>query len=108
MPVAEVRTGDCIEVNPGEAIAVDGVVREGTGYVSEAAVSGEPFAVVRRPGDRVLDIVAFECEQVQPVPTVVRNGRTEFLSGLITVEAGMIAMIDLNHLLDDRYEAQAA
>ncbi len=58
--------------------------------------------------DRVLDIVAFEGEQVQPVPTVVRNGRTEFLSGLITVEAGMIAMIDLNHLLDDRFEAQAA
>src|SRR5262249_43073577 len=28
--------------------------REGTGFVSEAPVSGEPFAVVRRPGDRVL------------------------------------------------------
>jgi purine-binding chemotaxis protein CheW len=58
--------------------------------------------------DRVLDIVAFEGEQVQPVPSVVRNGRTEFLSGLITIEGGMIAMIDLGHLLDDRFEAQAA
>ena len=42
-----------LEVYPGETIAVDGVVRGGTGFVSEAAVSGEPFAVVRRPGDRV-------------------------------------------------------
>ncbi|HWV52362.1 chemotaxis protein CheW [Pseudorhodoplanes sp.] len=58
--------------------------------------------------DRVLDIVAFESSQVQPVPTVVRNGRTEFLSGLLTVEAGMIAMIDLAHLLDQRVEAEAA
>jgi purine-binding chemotaxis protein CheW len=58
--------------------------------------------------DRVLDIVAFESGQVQPVPTVVRNGRTEFLSGLLTVEAGMIAMIDLSHLLDEQIEAEAA
>jgi purine-binding chemotaxis protein CheW len=58
--------------------------------------------------DRVLDIVAFEDAQVQPVPAVVRNGRTEFLSGLLTVEAGMIAMIDLSHLLDAGIEAQAA
>ena len=58
--------------------------------------------------DRVLDIVAFEGAQVQPVPTVVRNGRTEFLSGLLTVEAGMIAMIDLRNLLDEQFEAQAA
>jgi purine-binding chemotaxis protein CheW len=58
--------------------------------------------------DRVLDIVAFEGGQVQAVPSVVRNGRTEFLSGLITIEGGMIAMIDLAHLLDERFEAIAA
>ena len=58
--------------------------------------------------DRVLDIVEFESGQVQPVPSVVRNGRTEFLSGLLTVEAGMIAMIDLSHLLDAEIEAEAA
>lgn len=52
--VREVLPGDVVEVNPGETFAVDGVVRSGTGFVSEAAVSGEPFAVVRRPGDRVL------------------------------------------------------
>jgi purine-binding chemotaxis protein CheW len=58
--------------------------------------------------DRVLDIVAFESEQVQPVPTVVRNVQTVFLSGLLTVEGGMIAMIDLSHLLDEQVVAEAA
>jgi purine-binding chemotaxis protein CheW len=59
--------------------------------------------------DRVLDIVAFEGAQVQPVPAVVRNGRTEFLCGLLTVEGGsMIALIDLSHLLDARIAAEAA
>jgi chemotaxis signal transduction protein len=56
----------------------------------------------------VLDIVAFQGDQVQPVPTVVRNGRTDFLSGLLTVEGGMSAMIELGHLLDERFAAQAA
>lgn len=54
VPVVEVRAGDCVEVNPGEAIAVDGIIREGSGFVNEAAVNGEPFATVRRPGDTVL------------------------------------------------------
>ncbi|HEY8503041.1 MAG TPA: hypothetical protein VIL46_00565, partial [Gemmataceae bacterium] len=52
--VAEVLPGDVVEVYPGETVPVDGVIREGVGFVSEAPVSGEPFAVVRRPGDRVL------------------------------------------------------
>jgi heavy metal translocating P-type ATPase len=53
-PVFEVCIDDVVEVRPGEAVCVDGVVAEGTGFVSETAVSGEPFAAVRRPGDRVL------------------------------------------------------
>ena len=54
VPVAEVLPGDVAEVRPGESIPVDGVIRAGEGFVSEAPVSGEPFPVVRRPGDRVL------------------------------------------------------
>jgi purine-binding chemotaxis protein CheW len=49
--------------------------------------------------DRVLDIVAFEVSQVQPVPKVARNNGIDLLSGLVTSEAGMIALIDLQHLL---------
>lgn len=52
--VTEVQPGDVVEVHPGETIPVDGLIRTGVGFVSESPVSGEPFAVVRRPGDRVL------------------------------------------------------
>jgi purine-binding chemotaxis protein CheW len=45
--------------------------------------------------DRVLDIVSFEPSQVQAVPRVNQAARTDFLSGLVTIENAMIALIDL-------------
>ena len=54
LDVSRVRPGDLIEVRPGELIPVDGVIREGTGFIAESAITGEPFAVVRRPGDKLL------------------------------------------------------
>jgi purine-binding chemotaxis protein CheW len=49
--------------------------------------------------DRVLDIVAFEADKVQKVPTVANDQRSGALSGLVTVEGAMIALIDLANLL---------
>jgi purine-binding chemotaxis protein CheW len=49
--------------------------------------------------DRVLDIVSFDATQVQPVPRVTQSVRLDFLSGLVTIEGQMIALIDLAHLL---------
>lgn len=49
--------------------------------------------------DRVLDIVSFEPSQLQPVPKVASSSRTDFLSGLITIENVMLALIDLPNLL---------
>ena len=42
--------------------------------------------------DRVLDIVAFESSQVQPVPTVVRNGRTDVEVWAETTGLGGVAL----------------
>src|SRR6266436_3509022 len=49
--------------------------------------------------DRVLDIVAINAAQIQPVPRIAQGSRADFLSGLVTIESGMIALIDLSHLL---------
>jgi purine-binding chemotaxis protein CheW len=49
--------------------------------------------------DRVLDIVSFEPTQVQPVPRIAQASRVDFLSGLVTVDGAMIALIDLSNLL---------
>ncbi len=49
--------------------------------------------------DRVLDIVALEPSRIQPVPRISQASRADFLSGLVTIESGMIALIDLSHIL---------
>jgi purine-binding chemotaxis protein CheW len=49
--------------------------------------------------DRVLDIVSLDPSQIQPVPRIAQASRVEFLSGLVTVERAMIALIDLSNLL---------
>lgn len=49
--------------------------------------------------DRVLDIVSLDAAQVQPVPRMAQAQRIEFLSGLVTVDGAMIALIDLPNLL---------
>jgi purine-binding chemotaxis protein CheW len=49
--------------------------------------------------DRVLDIVSLDGAQIQPVPRVVQTARLDFLSGIVTVDDAMIALIDLPNLL---------
>jgi purine-binding chemotaxis protein CheW len=49
--------------------------------------------------DRVLDIVSFKASQVQAVPRVTQAAQPDFLSGLVTIESQMIALIDLPGLL---------
>jgi purine-binding chemotaxis protein CheW len=49
--------------------------------------------------DRVLDIVSFDTGNIQPVPQVARGTSADMLSGLVTVENGMIALIDLSRLV---------
>lgn len=49
--------------------------------------------------DRVLDIVSLDANQVKPVPRVAQGQRVNFLSGLVTTEDAMIALIDLPNLL---------
>jgi purine-binding chemotaxis protein CheW len=57
--------------------------------------------------DRVLDIVSVEASRIQPVPQVSRASQANFLSGLVTIESTMIALINLNHLLAERSESEA-
>jgi len=45
-----VQVGDRLRVRPGEKIAVDGVVIEGTSSVDESMVSGEPIPVEKASG----------------------------------------------------------
>ncbi len=53
IPVEELIVGDRFVVRPGEKIATDGVVEEGTSAVDASFLTGEPVPVEVEPGDPV-------------------------------------------------------
>ncbi|WP_372949953.1 heavy metal translocating P-type ATPase [Mariniphaga sp.] len=53
IPIEDVQVNDIIVVKPGEKIAVDGKVTEGSSFVNESMLSGEPVPVLKKEGDPV-------------------------------------------------------
>lgn len=49
----DVVHGDMVVVKPGEKISVDGTVAEGSAYINQAAITGEPIPISRSVGDAV-------------------------------------------------------
>ena len=58
-------------------------------------------------GDRVLDIVSVDASQIQQVPRTTQGEASDFLSGLVTHDNTMIALIDLPNLLTDKDDGGA-
>ncbi len=54
LPLDRIGVGDEIQVRPGERIAIDGEVTEGSSFVDESMVTGEPVAVKKSVGDGVI------------------------------------------------------
>lgn len=52
--ISLLRVGDVVSVRPGEKIPVDGNVVQGSSFVDESMLSGEPIPVEKTSGDRVL------------------------------------------------------
>ncbi|MEX0599115.1 MAG: heavy metal translocating P-type ATPase [Rhodothermales bacterium] len=52
--VDAVQPGDLVLVRPGDRIPVDGVLEEGSTYVDESMISGEPVPVAKAAGDEVV------------------------------------------------------
>src|SRR3954447_13010078 len=52
--IGELRAGDRFVVRPGEKVATDGVVEQGSSAVDQALLTGEPMPIEKRPGDSVV------------------------------------------------------
>ena len=84
-PISVLQPGDTIEVRPGERIPVDGrVVGDASAFIDESMISGEPVAVAKRQGDKVL------------AGTIVKQGTFRFKAeevGRKTMLAHIIRMV---------------
>jgi Cu+-exporting ATPase len=54
IPLADLHVGDEVIVRPGETIPADGSVLDGTSYVDESMLTGEPVPVTKAPGAAVV------------------------------------------------------
>src|SRR5947208_3210721 len=54
VPLEAIAVGDVLAVRPGDTIPVDGAVIEGSSYVDESMLTGEPVPVAKGRGDAVV------------------------------------------------------
>ncbi|HFD14665.1 MAG TPA: heavy metal translocating P-type ATPase [Epsilonproteobacteria bacterium] len=54
VPLEDVVVGDILRIRPGDKIPVDGVVTKGESNIDESMVTGEPIAVAKKEGDKVI------------------------------------------------------
>ncbi|MHC1704094.1 MAG: heavy metal translocating P-type ATPase [Tenuifilaceae bacterium] len=53
VPIQEVKTNDFVIVKPGDRIPVDGSVTEGSSFVDESSITGEPIPIQKSLGSKV-------------------------------------------------------
>jgi Cu+-exporting ATPase len=54
VPIANIAAGDTLRVRPGEKVPVDGAVLDGTSFVDESLMTGEPMPIEKSAGSRVV------------------------------------------------------
>ncbi|WP_188311858.1 heavy metal translocating P-type ATPase [Salinarimonas soli] len=54
VPADSVRAGDVVQVRPGERVPIDGEVIEGSSFVDESMITGEPVPVRKQAGAAVV------------------------------------------------------
>ena len=54
IPIDEVVVGDIVDVRPGERIPVDGQILDGSSWIDESMITGEPVPVSKSTGSEVV------------------------------------------------------
>lgn len=82
---SEIEKGDIIIVRPGESVAADGIVVDGSSSVDEAAITGESIPVHKSEGDRLISA------------TINKNGILKFKATAVgedTTISQIIALVE--------------
>ncbi len=81
--VTELNVGDCLLINPGETVPVDGLLHEGYSSFDESLLTGEVMPVMHHVGDK---IISGSCNIDQPVKIIVeRNSNESALNDIKTL-----------------------
>ncbi|WP_228840698.1 heavy metal translocating P-type ATPase [Candidatus Protochlamydia phocaeensis] len=51
--ISTVSVGTIVLIKPGQMIPLDGIIKSGVSFVDESAITGEPLAKDKRPGDLI-------------------------------------------------------
>ena len=90
--VEDLKKGDLILVRPGEAIPVDGIIKEGSSLVDESAITGESMPINKNVGDEVISA------------TINKNGSFIFEATKVGEDTTLAQIIEL---VNDANETKA-
>ena len=95
----DVQVGDIVQVRPGEKVPVDGEVAEGTSYVDESMITGEPVPVQKNAGAEVVGGTLNKTGSFSFTATKV-GGDTMLAQIIRMVEAAQGAKLPIQALVD--------
>jgi P-type Cu+ transporter len=99
IPIEQVQESDVIVVRPGERIATDGIVIEGSSSIDESAITGESISVDKKIGDEVIGATINKSGLVKVKATKI--GQDTVLSQIITlVEEARTGKAQMQRLVD--------
>ncbi len=99
VPVESIKAGDILLVRPGEKIPLDGEIIEGKAYIDESMVTGEPLAVDKSTGDRVIGATLNQSGSL--TIKVTHIGQETLLSQIIAmVESAQGSKLPIQALVD--------
>lgn len=79
----DLKKGDIIIVKPGEKIAVDGTIIEGTGYIDQSSITGESIPVQKNVGEEVISA------------TINKNGSFKYKASKVGEETTLSQIVKL-------------
>jgi P-type Cu+ transporter len=99
IPVGQVLLGDEVLIRPGERIAVDGEILEGSTHVDESLITGESLPVAKKVGDKVTG-GSINAEGALTVKTLAVGTETTLARIIRMVESAQAAKAPIQRIVD--------
>ncbi|WP_197491497.1 MULTISPECIES: heavy metal translocating P-type ATPase [Methylomonas] len=97
--IESVSVGDLVVVRPGERIAVDGTIADGSSHIDESMVTGESMPIAKQSGDKVTG-GAINGEGLLLVHTDAVGAETSLAKMIRLIENAQLTKAPIQHLVD--------